>query len=305
MRELKLPMSGDDFTAVIVMRLRSQARHLDVRLVAEFCGVQDYAAQGWFVSTTPLGGIATLKLAYLMREAGLDSPELELFHSERPMSAYIGELLAFDVITMRQALEFCGITDPQGVFRAARGGNVQKFYSTNTQRGLGEFKEANQRLESDRLTAIARLKKKLEAAALDRADASVGQVQPTDSPAQAAPAVVVPEEAPPAPAPALDGEAVVRAIKESGLTDDIAEKVMTQLGSFVPEVPADQGARLLMLRVAQDIKAAEAAAELALSELDAAGRAKLRDLCGDSIFQLSNALVKLSGERAFGLPEEG
>jgi hypothetical protein len=62
---------------------------------------------------------ATLnKLWYFLEAVGVSSPELGKLPE---FGGYVGKLMAFGVISMPEALEYCGLANEQGVLRTIRG----------------------------------------------------------------------------------------------------------------------------------------------------------------------------------------
>lgn len=327
------PLDADAFNKTLGERLRKtkgqNKDRITSEVIAKFCGLTVITINEWLRGRTPAGGLVSLKLAYLMRTAGLTSPELDCIHDERPFSGYLGELLAFEVIDMDTARQFAGNVGPQAVLAAARGANLMK--RKNTRKEIKEFKEQNPELQEYLEIAIDELRGKLgistaelaeETSSADSIDVAEDDVAKEEEAPQAdssqevvapvAPAIEPPaiEDSPPAPVVEqpvpvlttevhvdLDGDELAKKFSEQ--LSSLLEPLVAAVQSHVSEVIGDVPRYELVMRVARDIMTATAAANLVMKLFTPQERALLRDLTGEDIFNLSNATHKLCSERAF------
>jgi len=114
-----MAVTAEGLTSLLVERLRNNPSAVKIDVMASFCGVKPATASGWLGGNKPLGGLYTLRLWHLLRAAGIDSPELVRAEAEYPLGAYIGRLLAFGAMSMKEACELCKVQEG-AIFRAAR-----------------------------------------------------------------------------------------------------------------------------------------------------------------------------------------
>lgn len=115
-------MNSERLTELIWKRLKDNGPWLLAReaVVTEFCGVNTLTFTKWFSGNNrPMGGLTTFKLWHLLASAGLASPELDDIRRGHPFSEYLGRLLAFGVITIKEA-EDIGGAQTGAVFAAIR-----------------------------------------------------------------------------------------------------------------------------------------------------------------------------------------
>ncbi|MGF7228717.1 MAG: hypothetical protein ACQR33_01910 [Candidatus Saccharibacteria bacterium] len=322
-----LPLPGEEFTKEIAKRLRSKYGKIDPKVVAKFCGNEPQTVSDWFGGyRNPAGGLTTLKLAYILKLLGSKSPELQVIQEERPFSAYLGELMAFDIIKMSEARAFAGGVGEGAVMRTIRGAAL--FRRQNTLRELAQFKEEHPDLEEYLQMAIQELKKDLGVATEEGAPVAEPEPAP-ESERTSEPEPIIEEPVATILTPEFTLAEVVSAlIDQLGITPELlAEQVngaMPQLPSvFSPDTvfaeptpiapalpPSDEPSvpeiRLaLVMGVAKQLTEALPAALLAIHEFNDGERALLRTLTGTTIFDLSNATEGLSSARALHAQFEG
>lgn len=117
-------MNGDKLITTLADRMKDHRGEIDAEQLANFAGVTPATAYGWFGKTKPLGGVLSIKIWHFLAACGISSPELDEVEKVNPYGYYIGRLLAFGVISVRDACEICkkdGGLRKNGVFRHARG----------------------------------------------------------------------------------------------------------------------------------------------------------------------------------------
>ncbi len=109
-------MHPDKLGPLLVKRL--QEGQFDPDVIANFLGATPLTVHYWFTNTHQPRGAAMNALWHFLATVGVDSPEIDQLPS---FSKYLGQLLAFSVISLEEAQEICGLKNPQGVFKVTRG----------------------------------------------------------------------------------------------------------------------------------------------------------------------------------------
>jgi len=109
-------ISSDDLARLLAARLKKY-RHSLV-LVTRFTDSAPSTIKGWMDGSHPAKGERLNSLWHFLAAAGFDSPELA---EVDVFGRYVGQLLAYRVIDMSNALEVCGVKNPQAVFDVIRG----------------------------------------------------------------------------------------------------------------------------------------------------------------------------------------
>jgi hypothetical protein len=91
--------------------------------LARFLGVNAHTVRRWFSGGASPIGMPLIKLRYFLELLGHKISTLELIKEKTPALYGLGELLAFDVITMSYAISELGYTDQHSVFRLMHGNN--------------------------------------------------------------------------------------------------------------------------------------------------------------------------------------
>jgi hypothetical protein len=109
-------MDSKKLGLLVIDRLR--AAQLDTDLVASFTSAAPSTVGSWLAKGIPPKGEKLNALWHLLRHAGQPSPE---FDEVPPFGKYLGELLAFGVISLEDAQVACGVAKPQAVLNVIRG----------------------------------------------------------------------------------------------------------------------------------------------------------------------------------------
>lgn len=114
-------MEADELARKVVERLRRS--NIPHEVVADFVDVKRATVAGWLAGDGPPNGERMNRLWYLLEAAGIPSPEMD---KVPPFGQYLGRLLAYQVIDMKQARVAYKPDDgeggsPQAVLNAIRG----------------------------------------------------------------------------------------------------------------------------------------------------------------------------------------
>lgn len=262
-------IKGSELTELVARRLREHSSSVkSIPTLADFCHVTATTAAGWMGSSKPLGGLPTLHLWHFLDALKIDQPELRKLRRDYPFGAYVGELLAYGVVSMEEARGFGISTRKEGddallgegaIFRAARGeGRISKerfTYDELIANYGDELQEAKKRLQEK----VAGWNELL---------------------APSSPSVTssTPEETP---------------------TSTRIEALFEEL---IGRITASEKPRIVEIaEMAEVLLNALGVANRALYGLTPAERSKLREMMGEGgMFALSNAVAMLCSERARG-----
>lgn len=276
---------GEALTTLVMGRLRANYVSLVpmAQAIADYCGVKLIVVGGWFVDpkTKPLGGVSTLKLWYLLQQCGIPSPELDQVTVGQPLGAYIGKLLAYNVLEMKDAQRLCGGAQDNVVLNAARGSTFSVYSKLDKSEIYATDADGRADLAAMRHALEERYGEELaeKVAAVDAIIAQHDQTNRTEA------------TKPSSDKPEVFSEAAVERIVHKLLVAD-SERKITQRGK---PSPFDLVMQIIVARVAAQYALGLPAEELAL----------VRRLLGDDAFNLRNLLASLSGARAAKLVSEG
>lgn len=126
----------------------------------EFVGVERDTVMRWLREPTkhPRGEKLN-KLWHFLQAAGIDSPELKKLQETHAFGAYLGMLMAYGVITLEEAVDYCGLTSEQSALQVIRGGQrpvepkeslegLRAIYEEELDRLVGELSERLANLRS-------------------------------------------------------------------------------------------------------------------------------------------------------------
>lgn len=132
-------LEPDKIWAVVLPRLRQYiGAGLDTELLCRLAGAKPGTVGDWVMNVQPPVGFRLIALWHVFAKVGFKSPELE---SLPPYNRYLGELVAFGVITMAEACEYLNIRNEQSAFRTLRGSPPM-----NPQYSLEELRELHDEL---------------------------------------------------------------------------------------------------------------------------------------------------------------
>ncbi|HTE57808.1 MAG TPA: hypothetical protein VK694_03605 [Verrucomicrobiae bacterium] len=109
-------MKAQKLGPLVVQRLRHAK--LDDDLVAEFVGVTTATIDTWLRKNIVPRGQQINRLWHLLALAGVDSPELKRVSA---YGRYLGELMAYDLVSLEAAQHSCKLLNEQGVLHIIRG----------------------------------------------------------------------------------------------------------------------------------------------------------------------------------------
>lgn len=109
-------MKAQKLGPLVIQRLRHAK--LDDDLVAEFVGVTPLTVDTWLRKGTVPRGQQINRLWHLLALAGQDSPELKRVSA---YGRYLGELMAYDIVSLEAAQKSCKLVNEQGVLHIIRG----------------------------------------------------------------------------------------------------------------------------------------------------------------------------------------
>jgi len=169
--------SGQDFTKSVHSALKKNADKVDVKALSAFCGSNVETVRKWTLNyNQPAGGKVTLKLAYFLRELGIEIDVIDEVSRRRPVGSLIGELLTFDVIDMPEARKLAGGVVAETVLAVARGQALEKY--DNTAEALAQFRQECPDYEMLLLFARNDLRVKLGLSPLPDPDGTQDDVTP-------------------------------------------------------------------------------------------------------------------------------
>jgi hypothetical protein len=107
-------MTGDGLRKLVAARLKEHRATIDPVELAAFTKMKVDAANSWLSGGQPLGGMVTLRIWYFLDALRVDQPELQRARKRYEYGAYIGELLAYDVVSQEDAGAFAESTLGKG-----------------------------------------------------------------------------------------------------------------------------------------------------------------------------------------------
>jgi hypothetical protein len=91
---------------------------LTQREIEDFCKVASSTVKDWISNSHPARGERLLRLWHLLALRGSESPELQKLPA---LNRYLGELLAFGLVSIEEAGEMAGVKNSQTLHKVLRG----------------------------------------------------------------------------------------------------------------------------------------------------------------------------------------
>jgi hypothetical protein len=256
----------------------------------------------WFLDKKPVGGRISLAIWHYLLLIGLPMPEFDEEREQFPLGYYLGELLAYNVVTFDEAMIIGGVSNSQSVLRIIRCETAFHKPAYTLEELKDEF---DARLQAAKAMWVKRLavtiERMREYIASEARTIDTGKVTQTTPKAARARS----------PKP-LDLDEVVReVISRLGLTPDkLSALLALQVQPGARELPTPEDASgaeaTTLYEIATLFSAALVATNHMLHEASPEERARLRVLMGErNMALLKHNVTRLCSERINGRHDDG